>query len=73
MLVDVGFLLLLVFQVASTLIITYPLELVQESLNYYFEKKEKKRKLVVKNFPTFEEIIFVIVSWLVLYGLSTLR
>jgi len=72
-LVNQGLLLLLVFQIASTLIITYPLELVQESLNYYFKKKEKKKKLLVKNFPKFEEIIFVVVSWLVLYGLSTLR
>jgi hypothetical protein len=72
-LVNQGPLLLLVFQIVITLIITYPLELVQEPLNYYFEKKEKKKKLIVNSLPTFLEIIFVVVSWLVLYGLSTLR
>jgi hypothetical protein len=72
-LVNLGPLQRLVFFIIAALIITYPLELVQESLNLYLEKKEKKKKLIVNNLPTFLEIIFVVVSWLVSYGLSTLR
>lgn len=71
-LINPGLLLFLLFNIISTLIIAYPLEIAQDSLNEYFEKKERKKKLIVKKLPSFEEIIFVVISWLVIYGLSTL-
>jgi hypothetical protein len=47
--------------------LSYPLELVQDTLNDYFYKKEIKNKVKIKYFLTAGEIIFTIGSWILIY------